>query len=50
MNIEIYTQYIQEHSTYQKKNIQEHSKNKANMNKKQDERNDFIYMEMMFTR
>ena len=43
MNIEIkrqiYTQYIQEHS-----------KNKATMNKQQSKRNDFMYMEMMITR
>ena len=42
MNIEIkrqiYTQYVQEHS-----------KNKATMNNKQDRKNDFIYMKMMFT-
>ena len=42
MNIEIkrqiYTQYVQEHS-----------KNKATMNNKQNKRNDFIYMELMIT-
>ena len=34
----------------QTQHVQEHSKNKATLNNKKDKRNDFIYMEMMFTR